>query len=135
MTGFVAILSGHGMQSSWRYKVRLALGKTLAADLIDGSCKVSGKFQALLTLVSRSRARPKHPERCFPRNPAIWLHGLKKLSRMQLLNTLFNSIFRCQFVEKRARNIADLHPSYVLKRPTANASQGKVSWDSKRCRP
>ena len=42
-------------KSSWGYKVRLALGKTLAADLIDSVCKVSGKSQVLLTLVSRAR--------------------------------------------------------------------------------
>ena len=36
-------------------------------------------------------------------------------------------MFRCKFVEKGAKHIADLHPSYVLKRPTANASQGKVA--------
>ena len=44
-----------------------------------------------------------------------------------LLNVLVKAIFRCKLVEKQAKNIADLHPSYVLKRPTANASQGKVA--------
>ena len=117
---------------SWGCKVRLAWGKTLAADLIDGSFKVSGKFQALLTLASHSSHGDSPPT---PLSQVILLHGLKELLRKKVWNALVKLIFRCQIVEKRNKHIADLYPSYVLKRPMANASQGKVRWASKPCRP
>ena len=76
----------------------------LAADLIDAFVKISGKSQVLLTLVSRARA-PKHPKRCFSRNAAILLHGLKESLRKKLLNALVKSCFRCTCFEERAKNM------------------------------
>ena len=39
------------------------------------------------------------------RNPAILLQCLKELSQKMLSNALVKSIFRCKFIEKRAKNM------------------------------
>ena len=62
--------------------------------------KGRGKFQTLWSL----RA-PQEPQVCFPRNRAILLHCLKESSRKKVLNALVKSIFRCRFVEKRAKDM------------------------------
>ena len=69
------------------------------------------------------------------KNESLLRGGLIPKGQVYLFNALVKSAFRCKFVEKRAKNIADLHPSYVLKRPMANASKGKVRWDSTPCCP
>ena len=108
------------MMATWPW------ARLLLLDLINGSFKVRGKFRALCASASRAR-HPKHPKHCFPRNPRILLHSTKESSRKKLLNAMIKSICRFVLVGKRAKIIADLHRSYVLKRATANASQGKVA--------
>ena len=75
---------------------------------------------------ARGRAPLQQPERCFPRDPAIWLRSLKDLLQKKLLNAQVNLNFRLRPVKKPAKNIADLCPGQVLKRPTAVTSQGNI---------
>ena len=92
--------------------------------------KERGKFQTLWPLASRSRGRARRRARApprIPRNAAILLHCLKESSLNMVLNALVKSIFRSKFVQKRAKHMANLYSSYVQKRATANASQGKAA--------
>ena len=99
--------------------------RPLPAALKSGSGEGHGKFQALWPLASLARGRalahaqagararscaralPKHPK------PLAWVNLLKKEPQALLA----------------------LHPTYVLRRPMADASQGKVRSDSKPCSP
>ena len=70
----------------------------------NGSGKGHGKFQNRGHARAHARA-PQDPKPCFPRNPAILLHGLKESSRKKLLNALVKSNFQCRFVEKQGKNM------------------------------
>ena len=112
----------------------------LPAAFENSPGKGCGKFQTL---------QPLAP--CFPRIPAILLHGLKELSRKKLLNAQVKSNFRCKSVENRTNKLLTsaicgsmvvdrfrrwppgrrLRLNHLLKRSTATPFQGNgagISW-------
>ena len=111
------------MRATWPW------ARLLPVTLLKALFNVSGKFQALWPLASlargrahawagaRARAPPKHPKPCFPRYPAILLHGLKESSRKKILNAWVKSIFRCKCVNKGVKNMPHKVGSTGIPRP------------------
>ena len=82
--------------------------RTLPLDLINGSFKVCGKFQALSPLASCARGRARARARP-PRTPSSVSQGIQRFCCMAQKNHAANALvklnFRCTFVEKRAKNM------------------------------
>ena len=46
-----------------------------------------------------------------------------------------NQLFVVNWQNMSQQKLLDLHPTYVLRRPMANACEGKDRWDSRPCGP
>ena len=145
---------GGSVQSIWVQKGHLALGKVFAAGPYRrlmvrdaASSKLCGPCAPnFVVLARRPRAPSVFPNMALsfllawvraqacarpprtPRTPGILMHCLKESSRKKLLNALVKSVFWCEFIEKRAKNIADL-------RRLSRRGSVRVAADSKLCCP
>ena len=77
------------------------MGKTLAADLINGHLKVGGKSQVLLTLVSR--APPEHPQVLFPKESSDFAALLNRIVAKKTFECIGQIDFSLSIRQKKSQ--------------------------------